>query len=316
MPNVSVLIPAFRPDYLDAAVASVLAQSYTDFELIISDDSDEPFVESVVSKWSDPRMRLVRNPSRRLPGANRDHLLRIAQGKYIKFLFDDDFLLPQSIRGLVNLIEETGSQMAFHGRHFVDERGCVLSSSSVVASGHYAFLDKRKFFEDLLGATNNFIGEPSNVLFATDALRKLERPFAICEFPMRYLTDVALYGNFLMHDYKVVGAGFMGSAFRKHRQQNSNTLSPIYSAGLFEWEVLLRWSVDRGELDKGRYRTAITLLHEGGYRRHVHVFPELAPFLELGGRPGPNAYWSSEFREALSLAYVAIEMRQLALAQA
>ena len=49
-PSVSILIPAFRPDWLDVAVASALAQTHNDFELLVSDDSAGDAVASVMSK--------------------------------------------------------------------------------------------------------------------------------------------------------------------------------------------------------------------------------------------------------------------------
>lgn len=310
MPTVSVLIPAYRPDYLDVAIASVLAQSYTDFELLISDDSTEEFVGSVVSKWNDPRIQFFRNPNTQLPGANRDFLLQSAKGRFIKFVFDDDYLLPGSIENLVNIAQQTESQLVFHGRHFVDERGCVLSSMMAIEAGTFAILDRRTFFEDLIGRTVNFIGEPSNVLFETEAFRKLERPFALHGIPARFLTDVVLYANLLIQGYRITAAGFMGSAFRQHRKQNSNAASPFFPAGRFEWELLLRWAVDHGGLAEERYWPAIKLVHRG-YLEYVRSFPELLAFLELEGRPGAHGYWSDEILEATLLAHMSMELRRL-----
>lgn len=315
MPKVSVLIPAFRPQYLDLAIASALSQTFTDFELLISDDSSDELVASVVSKWRDPRIRYSRNPQRQIPGANRDRLLGMAQGKYIKFLFDDDFLLPQSIDALVWAAEQTGAPLVFHGRHVVDARGCVLMSPLVVAEGQFATLDRRAFFNATMGSSDNPIGEPSNILLEADTFRSLDRPFAVAGFAMRFLTDVALYVNFFVNNSKVVAVGMMGSAFRKHTEQCSNTRFPAYSAGLFEWELLLRWAIDRAEVDPACYDTAIARLHES-YRPHVQLFPELGPFLELAGKRGPEGYFSDQFQELARLAYAAIEMRRVANAQA
>jgi glycosyltransferase involved in cell wall biosynthesis len=311
MPGVSVLIPAFRPQYLDLAIASSMAQSYTDFELLISDDSNDEAVASVVSKWNDPRLRYLKNPNRQAPGANRDHLLGLAQGKYIKFLFDDDFLLPQSIEVLVTVAEQTGSHMVFHGRHFVDAQGRTLASPLPVPAGKIEPLSRRGFFERTVGSVANFIGEPTNILFEAQAFRRLERPFAVAGFPMRFLTDVSLYINFVAQGYQVTGIGVMGSAFRQHDQQTSSAKFPAFSAGLFEWELFLRWATDQGDVDPGRFAAALTHLHRI-YRQHVDQFPELAPLLELGGRPGSGGYLSEEFRELASLAYMSIDLRRLA----
>jgi len=315
MPEVSILTPAFRPQYLDLTIASALAQSFTDFEFLISDDCPDESVASVVSKWQDPRIRYSRNPDRHLPGANRDRLLGMASGRYIKFLFDDDFLMPHSVDVLVQAARQTGSQLVFHGRHYVDECGRLLPTPVTVPPGERVTLTRAGFFAGVVGSINNFIGEPSNVLFERAAFDTIAQPFAVAGFPMRFLTDLALYINFVAAGYSVTGLGTMGSAFRKHAAQTSNESYPGYSAGLFEWELFLRWATERGDIEPARYTLALNHLH-GLYRPHVGQFPELRPMLELAGRTGSGGYWSEEFRRLATDAYAAIEARKRALAQA
>ncbi|HUY11289.1 MAG TPA: glycosyltransferase, partial [Candidatus Dormibacteraeota bacterium] len=74
-PEVSILVPAFRPQFLDLCISSALGQSFDDFELILSDDSHGDTVGSVISKWQDPRIRYRSNPARQILGANRDFML-------------------------------------------------------------------------------------------------------------------------------------------------------------------------------------------------------------------------------------------------
>jgi glycosyltransferase involved in cell wall biosynthesis len=291
-----------------------LAQTFSDFELLISDDCADESVSSVVSKWADARIRYCKNPNRQAPGANRDHLLGLAQGRYVKFLFDDDFLFPQSVEALVDIARQTQSHLVYHGRHKVDAYGRILASPLPVPAGQYETLSRRVFFERTLGQIDNIIGEPSNILIDMEAFRKLERPFAIGGFPMRFLTDVSLYINFVSEGFTVTGIGLMGSAFRQHPQQNSNTSFPAFSAGLFEWELFLRWATDKGDLAPAQYAIAVANLH-GRYRQFVAQFPELGPFLELGGRPDQGKYWSQAFQQLAMQAYTAIDVRRLARMQ-
>jgi glycosyltransferase involved in cell wall biosynthesis len=314
MPEVSILTPAYRPQYLDLTIASALAQTFTDFELLISDDCADESVASVVSKWGDPRIRYCKNPRPRAPGANRDHLLGLAQGKYVKFLFDDDFLYPQSVEALVSVARQTNSHLVYHGRHKVDAYGRVLESVLTIPAGQNVTLSRRDFFERSVGSIDNFIGEPSNILFEMQAFRALDRPFSLAGFPMRFLTDVSLYINFVSQGFTVSGIGLMGSAFRQHAQQTSNTSYAGFSAGLFEWELFLRWATDQGDLQSDRFATTVAHLH-GRYRQFVGQFPELIPMLELGGRPQGGKYLSAQFRELASLAYAAIDVRRVAQAQ-
>jgi glycosyltransferase involved in cell wall biosynthesis len=86
-PTFSVVIPTFgRPAFLAEAVASVLRQSFADFECIVVDDaSPEP-----ASLADDPRLRLVRREHNGGPPAARNTGIDAARGRYVAFLDDDD----------------------------------------------------------------------------------------------------------------------------------------------------------------------------------------------------------------------------------
>lgn len=314
-PSVSILVPAFRPDWLDVAVASALAQSHGDFELLVSDDSTGDAIASVMSKWDDPRLRYFRNPRRDEPGGNRNHLLAQAQGEYIKFLFDDDFLLPRSVELLLHAAREHGAQMAFHSRYFIDAQGRQLSAPQAVPAGTTALITPEQFFRQFLGACMNLIGEPTNILLHAQTLRDMPEPFSLDGHRMRFLTDVALYTNFFARAKRVVGVGYLGSAFRQHGGQASGGKSPGLSAGYFEWELLRRWSVDAGLLDTGTYQRTAPALQKL-YAGCLADYPELAPFMALQGRPEGPTYLSEAFQEAMSLAYITIDSRKLVAAAA
>ncbi|HUN92744.1 MAG TPA: glycosyltransferase family 2 protein [Burkholderiaceae bacterium] len=313
MPTVSILIPAFRPEYLDVCIASALAQTLADTEIVVSDDSHGDDVARVVGKWEDPRIRYLRNPERGIHGANRDHLLRQARGKYVKFLFDDDYLMPRSVELLVKTAESTGARLAFHGRRFVDEAGRTLSSPLAVPAGQVAEITPERFYVEGVARVMNFIGEPSNVLFEAAALARFPLPFGAGGRPMRFLTDVALYRNFFEHGDRVVGLGFHGSAFRQHAGQTSARDNPFFPAGRYEWETLMRLAVDGGRLTPTQYASGMQLL-AAEYRRHADRYPELAEFLELGGRPGTSAHYDGRFLELLDLADIRFAARRLPVA--
>jgi hypothetical protein len=105
-PVVSVVIPTFRrPQLLQRAVESVLAQSFTDWELIVSDDDAKPDIFSVAFLSSlaerDSRIRFVRNPGPRGQVGNFNHALSYTRGTWIKPLYDDDQLDPECLSTMV-----------------------------------------------------------------------------------------------------------------------------------------------------------------------------------------------------------------------
>ncbi|MDR1893220.1 MAG: glycosyltransferase family 2 protein [Spirochaetales bacterium] len=107
-PEVSVIIPHFnRPDLLKEAVASVAAQTFRDFELIVADDGSEAGVISrlldLARAWealaapSPPAFRLLRFPHSGFPGAVRNRGAAAARGGYLAFLDSDDLYRPDKL---------------------------------------------------------------------------------------------------------------------------------------------------------------------------------------------------------------------------
>jgi len=97
-PKVTVLIPVHnRADYVGEAIASVLAQTFTDFELLVIDDGSTDGSAEVVAGFSDRRVRLVHNATN-LGGAKIRNLgLAQARGTYTAMLDSDDRALPRRL---------------------------------------------------------------------------------------------------------------------------------------------------------------------------------------------------------------------------
>lgn len=309
-PRVSLLVPAYRHEFLDLSIASALAQTYSDFELLISDDSAGDCVEAVASKWGDTRIRFMRNPTQRRVGGNRDFLLSEASGTYVKFLFDDDFLFPEALERMVEAADEEEAQLVFTTWHTVDKAGRVTESHG--SSDHWhppAELPAEVFFEDVIARTSNFLGGPTNVLLERAALESIERPFTLGGLEMRFLSDVALFVNFVERGCKLVGLDYFGSAFRRHSTQYSNAKGPAFSAGIFEWEHLQRWAADHGYFTSERCEDAIAWRHRI-YAAHVDAYPELSLFIELGtGADSDGRFMTEEFLAVLRFAHQEVDRR-------
>jgi len=95
-PAVSICIPTYnRPELLREAVRSCLAQTFSDFEIVITDNSSGDASERIITELNDPRIRYHRN-ERNIGGtANFTKALSLARGKYIKWLMDDDLMKPE-----------------------------------------------------------------------------------------------------------------------------------------------------------------------------------------------------------------------------
>jgi len=310
MPEVSILIPAYRPDYFDACVASALAQTWRDFELVVSDDCPGDDIRRILAKWDDPRIRYEANPTPGRLASNVVNLLRLARGRYLKFLWDDDLLLPRSVQMLMQALQQTGAALAFHHRHFIDETGYVTQTPQVVDPGAMVRIPPNIVFTHLLAQRINWIGEPSNVMVRADALRAIERPFEVEGRTVRFMNDVAMFYNLARAGHELVGIGAVGSAFRQHSGQGSNKAEPLFAAGVFEWELMMRSARAAGLLGQADYQRALLLVRDY-YRLFGGLHPILGQFQALQAGATPAKALSDEFLETLDRAYFELEVRRL-----
>ncbi|MBE9060673.1 glycosyltransferase family 2 protein [cf. Phormidesmis sp. LEGE 11477] len=105
-PKVSVCIPTYnRADILPYAVASVLDQTYSDFELIICDDASQDRTAEVISQWADPRIRYIRHPQNIQRSRNMRSGYDAAKGQYFIKFDDDDALTSTFLEEAVAVLE-------------------------------------------------------------------------------------------------------------------------------------------------------------------------------------------------------------------
>ena len=107
VPLVSVIVPTYnRAQLLRETVASILSQTFDDFELIIVDNMSEDGTEQYVKGLEDPRIRYFRNANNGIIAVNRNVGIKNAKGKYIAFCDDDDLWLPNKLEEQVELMEK------------------------------------------------------------------------------------------------------------------------------------------------------------------------------------------------------------------
>ncbi|KND60778.1 Glycosyltransferase [Candidatus Burkholderia verschuerenii] len=246
MATVSILIPAFKPDYLAKAIASALTQTFTDIEILVGDDNQDGRLRAIVEGFGDASIRYLHNAcgDTRL---NSRRLWEASDWQYVKWLYDD-VLMPQSVEVLVDALRRhPQSAMAFHERVIIDEHDNVtFAPPSIVPPGQLALLDRTVLVENMVSLMNNFIGEPSNIMMVRDAI-DMSTVMSYRDWKITYLNDVSMYLNAAEYGPLVLVGGYH-SCFRRHASQNSGTASPILVAGFFEWEVMVRGEATAGRM--------------------------------------------------------------------
>lgn len=106
-PFFSVVIPVYnRAAVLAAAIASVRAQSFQDFEIVVVDDGSQDNPRAVVDRLNDPRIRFIRQMNAG-GGSARNTGIDHAQGRFVAFLDSDDVFLPGHLEAMQALLDGT-----------------------------------------------------------------------------------------------------------------------------------------------------------------------------------------------------------------
>ncbi|SFU20310.1 Glycosyltransferase, GT2 family [Kosakonia arachidis] len=200
---VSIIIPAWKATWFEIALQSAMQQNYGACEIIISDDSKDDSIARIVDKLSPiSRWPIVyqRNVSSLGEMGNTASCLAKAQGKYIKFLHDDDVLKINCVSELVQAINRHSDiVMATSHREMIDVQGNPLpvNLGTTPLFNVDSVLHGRDVISLQADTPLNFIGEPSVVLIRSDILRTIlaegEPLSSLGGEPMPFLGDLAMY---------------------------------------------------------------------------------------------------------------------------
>lgn len=127
MPTVSVIIPVYNVEkYIAQTIQSVLAQSYSNFEVVVVDDGATDNSLAICQTFTDNRLRIVQQQNRGLAGA-RNTGIRHAQGKFLAFLDSDDLWQPDKLALHVQHLEQSSQVgVSFSRSSFIDDEGHPL----------------------------------------------------------------------------------------------------------------------------------------------------------------------------------------------
>lgn len=114
MPEISVIVPVYKVEkYLHRCVDSILAQSYTDFELILVDDGSPDHCGEVCDEYAlgDKRVRVIHQENGGLSAA-RNAGIDVANGEFLFFVDSDDLIHPQTLEWERQALQESGADIA------------------------------------------------------------------------------------------------------------------------------------------------------------------------------------------------------------
>lgn len=189
MPKVSIVMPTYKNlNYLKRAIKSVLMQSYKDYEIIITDDSQNNVIKNYIRTLNNPRIRYFNNKPQLYQAANHTSGLQKATGKYIKILHDDDYFITNNALEKMVLMLDNNSKYDFVYSNNIQ---VDLVKNKVLKKRHAQKYLKYAVEDPLYLLIRNTIGAPSVIL-----LRNYQDTFF--DSKMKKFVDTDFYINYLL----------------------------------------------------------------------------------------------------------------------
>ena len=143
---VSIIMPSYNTaQYIAESIQSVLAQTYTNWELIIVDDCSADDTDAAVRPFlADNRIRYLKNKQNSGAAFSRNRALREANGKWIAFLDSDDLWNPEKLKHQLGFMREHGYHFSYTKYIEIDETSrpngkMVTGPVRITCPGMYAY---------------------------------------------------------------------------------------------------------------------------------------------------------------------------------
>jgi glycosyltransferase involved in cell wall biosynthesis len=197
---VTVGVPVFNgARFLERAIDSLLAQTYRDIDVVISDNASTDATPEICQRYvrSDPRVRYVRQPQNIGAPRNWNFVANQAHGAYFKWASANDYCDPRLIAACLEVLDSRPDVVLCYGRTYIvgdDERAVVAYKND------FALDDERPSdrFRQLMSAMR--LNNAVSGLVRTDALRRtgLIRLYPTGDMPL--MVELALQGKFHLVD--------------------------------------------------------------------------------------------------------------------
>ncbi|NOS67843.1 MAG: glycosyltransferase [Candidatus Peribacteraceae bacterium] len=187
MPLVSVCLPTYepKPEHLQAAISSVLDQTFSDWELIINDESPNADVQKIVEPFlNDQRVKFFKNEKRLGIGGNWNATIRKSTAPMISYMFQDDLWYPQYLEKMTGVLDREKDIGFVATNHLYRIEGTTASASTgiykevellrnaVMKNGR---IHRHEFLRHWVqrGLRPNLIGEPSFVVLRVSLMQRI-----------------------------------------------------------------------------------------------------------------------------------------------
>jgi glycosyltransferase involved in cell wall biosynthesis len=197
IPAVTIGVPVYNSEkYLAETLQAILTQTFTDFELVISDNASTDATEGICNDCarSDSRVRYVRQPRNIGAPRNYNALVALARGRYLKWSSSNDIIQPQFLAACVPLLETRADVVLVYPRtrYFDAASGNVRDHADNFDLQDDDAVERYKKCDQRL-VTNNIM----NGLIRLRALRASTLHGDYPSSDIALMSELALYGKFI-----------------------------------------------------------------------------------------------------------------------
>jgi glycosyltransferase involved in cell wall biosynthesis len=198
LPTISVCIPTYNGgEPLRAAIQSVMAQTWRDFELVVIDDGSTDATPAIVAGFDDPRVRYLRNPRNLGPQGNWNRCLAEARGQYFKLLPHDDVLHRECLERQLRVLQSDATErlaLVFSSREVIGPGGRVLTRRGYPGARE-GVIPARDVIAACVRRGTNLLGEPGALLMRKALVNRVG-PF---DATNPYVIDLDYWFRLLAH---------------------------------------------------------------------------------------------------------------------
>lgn len=201
----TVLIPSYNAEkIIGATIASLVAQTFTDWECLVVDDGSTDGTEAAVRAFTEPRITFIKNPSNLGCAGNFQRARDLATGTYVYFLANDDILSPRALERTLEAFRLAPDIGAVTRPYYWFENN---NPETVVRYTTPIDPKADRIFSaddtDVLRAVFDTLGQVTGMAFRNDALTTPFSPYVFTTHIQPFLSTLRTHRAVFMHDYLV-----------------------------------------------------------------------------------------------------------------
>jgi glycosyltransferase involved in cell wall biosynthesis len=194
-PRLTIGLPVYNgQNFLSESLDALLAQTYTDYELVISDNHSADDTEAICREYAarDERIRYIRQPHNIGAAPNHGFLVREARGELFKWASHDDLYAPKLLTRCIETLDEHRELVLCHAdMAFVDTEGKIIENYDYCLATNSPRAPER--FRSLLFTDG---GDDFYGVIRTDVVRRIPPENSYHNSGRKLVAELSLYGPF------------------------------------------------------------------------------------------------------------------------